>query len=123
MDELVAENQRLKTRNGELLIKCSDLDDDNKKLKDKMEFTKKSAYAPQPGDQAAHLAHLQPGADLSDLRKRPQTAAVGSSKFLMIDLSKPDDQQPADSTALYDEVVDEMDRELNEMLEKGQKSL
>jgi len=48
---------------------------------------------------------------------------VGSSKFLLLDLSKPDDQQPADSSALYEEVVDEMDRELNEMLEKGQKSL
>ena len=51
MEELVAENQRLKTRNGELLIKCSDLDDDKKKLQDKIEFTKKSVnQVPQPGD-------------------------------------------------------------------------
>jgi len=32
MEELVKENQGLKARNGELLIKCSDLEDDKKKL-------------------------------------------------------------------------------------------
>lgn len=59
---------------------------------------------------------------MSELRKRPQTAA-NNSKFLLLDLSKPDDQQPADSNVMYEEVVDELDRELNDMLEKGQKSL
>ena len=42
----------------------------------------------------------------------------------MLDLTKPDQfVDMKDSQALYDDVVDEMDRELSEMLEKGQKSL
>jgi len=44
------------------------------------------------------------------------------SKYLLMDLTKPDDQQ-TESNILYDEVVDEMDLEINEMLEKGQKNL
>ena len=34
MEEIVKENQTLKTRNGELMIKCSELEDEKKKLKD-----------------------------------------------------------------------------------------
>lgn len=32
MEALVKENQHLKARNGELLLKCSNLEDDKKKL-------------------------------------------------------------------------------------------
>ena len=40
-EEMAKENARLRKRNGELLIKSSDLEDENKVLKDKIEYTKK----------------------------------------------------------------------------------
>jgi len=40
-EALAEENARLRKRNGELLIKSSDLEDSNAKLKDQIEFTKK----------------------------------------------------------------------------------
>jgi len=94
------------------LIKSSDLEDENKILKDKIEFTKKPAMVQDEGYTPSKRG------------VRPQTAAPTPTKQMGMSMSMADGFNfEKDSSIIYDDVVDEMDRELEEMLQKGQKSL
>jgi len=93
------------------LIKSSDLEDSNAKLKDQIEFTKKPVVKEE-------------GFERGKGYQRPQSAFPTPTKQMGMSMAEGFNFAKEDnSSIMYDDVVDEMDRELEEMLQKGQKSL
>lgn len=110
---MALENAQLRKRNGELLIQNSNLETENKKLKQQLTFTKN----PQREEAAIEKVEVK--------KQRPKSAfPTRGPKQEAFDLSMfAGEGQSQTGDMLYDEVIDEMDRELEEMLQKGQESL
>ena len=102
MKEAMEENKRLRRRNGELIIKVSDIEDELEKLKG--EKTDRTLDAEV---QMAHLKALQ--GPFNQVRPQTSGAAFG--------------RRHDDIFGLEDTTTDDFDKELNEMILKNQQRL